>query len=144
MNILELKNALDKITVQANDIFVKTGYAKLGELASVDFDPKDPNQAFLYEEFYSIVRKLDHVAMQMDYINRPIKCEGYLSLNERDRYELCGIELTCGAELEVLVYDDFYERNVWYPSVIERNSYGYYFVAKPELDLDGMRARLRQ
>ena len=72
MNIFELKNALDKISAQAHEIFVTTGYEKLGELAYVDFDPKDPNQAFLYEEFYSIVRKLDHAAMQMDYINIPI------------------------------------------------------------------------
>ena len=144
MNIFELKNALDKISAQAHEIFVKTGYEKLGELAYVDFDPKDPNQAFLYEEFYSIVRKLDHAAMQMDYINRPIKCEGYLSLNENERYELCGTELTCGAELEVLVYDDFYDREVWLPSVIEHNNNGYYFVARPELDLDGIKARIRK
>ena len=49
MNIFELKNALDKISAQAHEIFVKTGYEKLGELAYVDFDPKDPNQAFLYQ-----------------------------------------------------------------------------------------------
>lgn len=90
-----------------------------------------------------MIHKLDHVSAQMEYIRRLVKWEGILSLNGRDRYELCGNELTSSTELEILIYDDFYERNVWFPSVIEHDGHDYYFVAKPELELEGMRARVR-
>ena len=48
------------------------------------------------------------------------------------------------AQLEVLVYDDFYDREVWLPSVIVHNNNGYYFVARPELEPDGINARIRK
>lgn len=144
MNIFELKDALNKINEQAKKIYRETGYETHGELSNIDFDPKDPEQAYLFEELYSAVYKLDQVSWGLDYLNRPIRCEGILTLNDKDRYELCGIELTSGCGLEIMYYDDFYERNTWLASTLEHNGKEYYFVAKPDFELDGARARLRK
>lgn len=144
MNIYELKDALNKINEQAKKICRTTGYETSGELSSIDFDPKDPEQAFLFDELYSAVHKLDQVSWGLDYLNRPIRCEGTLTLNNNDRYELCGIELTCGCGIEIMYYDNYYERHTWIASSIEHNGKDYYFVAKPDLELDGAKARLRK
>ena len=144
MTIIELQEALNKINEQAKKICKETGYETYGELSNVEFDPKNPEHAFLMDELYSAVHKLDQVSWGLDYLNRPVRYEGVLTLNSRDRYELCGIELTCGSGLEILYYDELFERYTWIASSIEHNGKEYYFVAKPNIELEGVTARIRK
>ena len=83
-------------------------------------------------------------------IDKPVKYEGVLKLNENSNYyELLdskGVdrkEYHCGSSIEFLVYSDYYESEVWANSSVEHNENGYYIVRYSKLNLDGLKVRVR-
>ena len=72
----------------------------------------------------------------------PITAEGILIKNSSGRYTCKGVELTTSSPVEILIYDDFYERNCWISTYLDHNG-EYYAHGYPELKLDGIYARIR-
>ena len=143
MNVRNLKNELNSLNSKITRILRDTGYAEYADLESVEYDGLNPDEAMLWSELCGIVGLLDNASRGLRYLDRPIKREGKLRKNSRGRYECNGYELTSGSPVEVLVYDNFYERDEWMATRVEHNGTDYYVVGKPSLNLSGVRARIR-
>lgn len=142
MNISELKAKIIQVDWRIKEVLRDSGFLEYGEL-DIDYDSKDPEQAFLATELQRLLSSLDDAHSRLKYLQLPIEHEGILHMQSNGRYECDGVELTCGSPLEVLVkspYDDTLE---WVSSRIEANN-GYYLVARPDLQLEGQRARIRK
>ena len=138
MNVRELKNELNGLNSKITRILKDTG-----DIESVEYDGTNPEDVMLWYELGRIVDLLDGASRGLRYLDRPIKREGELRKNSCGRYECDGYELTSGSPVEVLVYDDFYERDEWMVTRVEHNGTDYYVVGKPSLNLSGVRARIR-
>lgn len=142
MNISELKAKIIQADWRIKDVLRDSGYLQYGEMEDVEYDSTDPEQAFLATELQRMLSSLDYVHSMLQYIQLPIEHEGILHMQPNGRYHCDGIELTCGSPLEILITNDDGGQE-WVASRLEANS-GYYFVAKPGLQLEGQKARIRK
>lgn len=69
---------------------------------------------------------------------KEIKNTGNLYKNQRGRYELNGTELTCGDRIELYVVGK------WVKTRIEHDNNDYYAVGHRDVNLNGIRARIRE
>ena len=142
MNIKELQNSLNRLNSQIDRILQESEFSKWGEL-NIEYNGEDPEEVMLWSEFSSVMMKLDDVNDSLNYLNRPIRREGRLYKNDNGRYECDGYELTSGSGVEILVYEEYEERYGWLATRIEHNGRDYYAVGKRDLDLEGVKARIR-
>ena len=108
-------------------------------------NPNDPDETFTRDNVVSILNKLDEINNKLDYLQKPIKEEGVLIKNSGDRYQIGndGYEFTSGSTVEVLVYDDWYERENWVKTRVEHTNGDYYFYDLKEVPMLGSRVRKR-
>ncbi|NMM64370.1 DUF5348 domain-containing protein [Clostridium sp. P21] len=96
-----------------------------------------------YKATEKVIEDLEDFTRTIEHYSKLTK-EGYLELNRNGRYQLKGIELTCGYPVEI--YNREY--NEWNDGRIEHSSdyNGYYFYNYDEEHIslnDGMKARVR-
>ena len=72
------------------------------------------------------MEKLDEARDKIDYLNCPVKKCRNFKKNSRGRYETECREYTCGSGIEVLIYDDYDERDRWIKTSVEHNGKDYY------------------
>lgn len=73
----------------------------------------------------------------------PVKDEGVLLPGENGRYTLNGQDITSGYPIEYLVYDDFDEVHLWRSGRIEYYDGDYRIYNYPEIQLAGLRVRIK-
>lgn len=144
MRIEDLKKDMDRLNGDIKRILKSSGYAEWAEL-DVEYDRSNPDDVMLHDELSSMMSSLDEIACTLDYLNRPVKVEGILRKNRNGRYEIGDRELSSGSPVEALVYDRYDERWEWTSSRIEydHGKGDYYLVSDRDVDLDGLRARIR-
>lgn len=125
-------------------ILKESGYMNHENLEHVDFDTFDYQQNFVIAELEKVYSHLAKAHDIMHYLQRPIEHEGELRLNEHERYECDGVELTCGSPIELLCNDISDDRPQWVRSRIEARHGKYYIVGHEHVKLDGLRVRLRK
>lgn len=118
------------------------------ELPSSGFrDELDEEEHFWIDQLRSLNhRQIEDLVSQLEYLDGEVVAEGYLRLNENDRYECDGVEISSGSKVEVFVYDHETRQSEW---ILTRLEYadrhgGYYSYEAPELELSGVRARIRR
>ena len=121
-----------------------SGYIESGDISSLEYDPKDPEQAFIADGLEKILYKLDMAYSDLMYLSRPIAEQGTLYKKENGRYQLGDTELTSGSCIEVLIYDEWQESRIWKYTRVEYNGEDYYLTAAPEQPLQGIEARIRE
>jgi hypothetical protein len=141
--ISELGVRLEKINNSIEDLLKETQYLNYYDLSGLECDVKDPNELMLREEYRTILDHLERAYSTIQYLGGSIKTEGVLRKQRNGRYSLNGTELSCGYKLEALVYDDFDERYQWVAGRIEHNGTDYYIVGLSEVDLEGLKVRVR-
>lgn len=143
MNLNELKSKIIQVDGRIKEVLKESGYLEFGEM-DVDYDNNNPDESFLATELQRLLHYLDDVHSTISYLQQPIIHEGYLQLQDNGRYVCDGVELTCGSALEVLIEDYFDNHLEWVASRLEADHGQYYLVVKPNLKLDGIRARIRE
>lgn len=139
MKLNELKSNLDRLNSDIKRILKSSGYEDYAEL-TVDYDSDNPDELMLHTELSGVMSRLDEITRALNYLNSPIKREGVLCKNGNGRYEIGDYELTSGSPVEVLIYDDRWE---WVSSRIEHDGRDYYLVGARDVDLNGLRGRIR-
>lgn len=114
-----------------------------GELDEAIEYEASADELMLKDEIYKILEKLDDVSSTIQYLHKKVKEQGYLRKNSRGRYVLKDREFTCGSTLEILIYDDFEEKEKWVHTRIEHNGKDYYAIGVGNVNLDGIMARVR-
>ncbi len=81
-----------------------SGYNETDGLNGVEIDRDDPEQKFLRDEMWRVMRNLTYVLYTIEYLSKPIEEVSTLHMNSRGRYETEDeTELTCGFSLEALL-----------------------------------------
>ena len=123
------------------------------DLSEIDYDLMDSNEGFLIDEYASILMNLADVKSRLDYLNRRVLFTDQLVLNESDRYETSNGRMcyTSGSPIEFQYIDEamneegeFIDIPTWRTSTVEHNGTDYYIVGYPEIDLDGLKVRVRE
>lgn len=141
--VKEMESINGKIKQVLKDLKFDYDYWPEESVEDLGCDKNDPDALQLISEYRNMLMKLSQVSQNIEYLKRPIVYEGILHMNEHGRFEFDGIELTCGMGVEILVQDYPEDSPEWVASSIEANN-GYYFVARPNLKLEGKRARIRK
>lgn len=145
MNTLQdLRQELQKVARQIEDIQSAAHYDEYGDLSGLDVNTQDSESLFLWDELRGIMDRLDRARGDIEYLALPIAETGRLRRNSRDRYELpSGYEFTSGSGIEVLLSDDWHDVPYWSAGRIEHNGTDYYFTGARDLPLNGAKARRR-
>lgn len=143
MKLEELTQKLQTMNQSIKRLLREVDYQYEEYLESVQIDESNPDEVQLMTEYMSVLKRLESITWDLDYFKQPIAHEGTLHMNRNGRYEVDGVELTCGSPLEVLVQDSEDDSPEWVASRIEAD-HGYYFVARRNLPLEGKRARIRE
>ena len=105
-------------------------------------DPESPEELQKREELLEVLRKLEQVCEQMEYLQKPIRGRGVAKQNDQGRFEVDGRELTSGACIEILVQDeDWDDYPKWQKTIVEHD--GDYYTTYRHLRLDGLMVRYR-
>ncbi len=122
-----------------------SGYSESDGLNSVEADRNDPEQKFLLDEMWRVMKNLTDVLYTIEYLSKPFEEVSTLHMNSRGRYETEDeTELTCGCSLEALIYDDFDDSRYWARTRIEHDGKRYYLYGYKKTSLDGLKVRFRK
>ena len=144
-------NDLEKVLSSASSLSWKIGellkeskFEEYDDLSGLNIDSNNEEQLLLQDELRDILGQLKKAKIGIDYLNRPIAYTGYLQKNSRGRYETEEKEYTSGNGIEVLIYDDYYEKNRWVKTRVEHNAKDYYLVGYGDISMQGLKVRIRK
>ncbi|MCM1044822.1 MAG: hypothetical protein NC417_04875 [Candidatus Gastranaerophilales bacterium] len=140
MEIERLKERLFALNKEIASILEESGYNKSSDLPDTKWDEKDPDDTMLYQEFSELLQHLDYVHGVLDYLEKPVTHEGILTLNQREKYEIDGLELQEGDILEVLTKDPYTKNYIWEECYIP-NKHDHPLIKN--LISEGKKARIR-
>lgn len=144
MRINELNTQLKGLCQNANELLDTTGMSSYGIIENVEFDRSNFDETLFYDEFYSIMKKLDNICFTVKYLNTKVYGEYTIYKNSAGRYECSEYTYTSGSTIEFLYYDKFDAKYKWVISQVEHNGIDYYIVDYRNLPLEGLRVRVRK
>nr|WP_304220245.1 DUF5348 domain-containing protein [Fredinandcohnia onubensis] len=107
-------------------------------------DENDPDQLYFRTEYRNIINHLNEIHSRATYLNKPIIEEGLLFKNPIDRYAIgedyC---FTSGSLIEVLIYDEWDEKEKWVLTRVEHTDKDYYLYDYKNIPMQGLLARRR-
>ena len=107
-------------------------------------DENDPDQLYFRDEYRVITNYLNEVHSKVTYLNRPIIEEGILLQNSLGRYVISDeYSFTSGSLIEVLIYDNWDEKEKWVLTRVEHSDGDYYLYDYKNIKMDGLLARRR-
>ena len=139
MTSRELKDALQPVRREIDNLLTITGYKDTGEIHISDAQAQD----LFADEAKLFIYKVEAAAERLDYLTHEPTEQGRLTRNERGRYQLGERELTHGNRIEALIYDESKQSSHWILATIESNGAGYYLKGHNNIDLEGLPARIR-
>lgn len=144
MNDLEkVLSSASNLSRTIGELLKKSTYEDYDDLSGLQIDFNDEEQLLLLDEFKGILDKLNDAKRDIDYLNRPIVYTGFLQKNSRGRYETGNKEFTSGNGIEVLIYDNFYEKKRWVKTRVEHNGKDYYLIGHSDVSMQGLKVRIR-
>lgn len=126
-----LKNKLFDLNKSIMAVIKECEYEKSGTL-EIDFDVCDSDECMMYHMFTNILTHLDYVSLLLDYIQKPIKEEGTITIDCKGKYKLNKTTLKKYDFVEILRQEEG-EQAYWDLTYVE----GQY-------ELEGKQARLRK
>lgn len=141
----ELKKIIDSL-------LYSTHYEE-GEQLQITYNINSPDDLQLMDEYKNILYKLENIKYSLDYLKMPILFESKLKLRSDGRYGTIDDRTyyTSGSPIEFLykdeVYDyenqDYKQVTSWRSSRIEHNGNDYYIVGYSDVELEGLKVRIR-
>ena len=104
------------------------------------------------EEYEGILYKLDEMQSRMEYHTKSVKEVSRLHMNSQGRYETDGAHYyTSGSSIEFLKVEEIYNSDtgqyedtpVWTVSRVEHDGTDYYIVTYGNVELSGLKVRVR-
>lgn len=152
MNIRELTAAMQYLSEQLNVVLSKSGFQEYDDLSSVKYDINNPDDLMLIDVYRQLFSKLSDVQYTISYLSRPVKHQDRLTLRSDGRYGTVNgtTYYTSGSRIEFLTFEEVLDSSgqlidvpAWRISRIEHNGTDYYIVGYPDVDLNGLRVRIR-
>ena len=152
-HIKDIFNEVEELNLKIKQVLYHAEFENYEDLSALEYNNINPDDLMLLDELRSILTKLDEISHIINYLSRPIKKEGILHKNRNGRYEMECHEFSSGYGIEYLATDDWhcrYDENneyvqtpYWCVSRIEHNGDDYYIVGANDVELEGLRVRIR-
>lgn len=149
-NLKDLFKELIKLNEDIQSIIKRSGADYCDDLSKLEINMEDSQDLFLWDELRAIVEKLSDVSIDIDYLSKPIRMEGYLYKNIHGRYMVkCSDyhrEYTCGTVIEFYVEDEedvYHENPYWCASIVGHDGDDYYIVGHRNIEMNGLKVRVR-
>lgn len=143
-DLKELLERSQKLNTEIKRLLKESTYLEYDDLSELDIDYKDAEQLLLQEQLWKVMQELEDVSDRLDYLALPIKEVSRLHKNSDGRYETKGGHYyTSGCRVEALVSDSFRTVPYWVRTSIEHDGNDYFLVGYREVDLEGLKVRLR-
>lgn len=142
----EVFRKLNSIKIEIKSLIKDVDYFDGEGFSELNLDLENPNDIFLDNSLRSIFCELEKAQNKIEYLEKPIKYESKLFLNEIGRYETeQGDYFTCGSMIEYLSNDKRYcDYPFWRKSSVEGTGGEYYIVDEPKLSLSSVIVRVRR
>lgn len=142
-----LSAEMSKLKKQAETLINLSGYRECRELTEADgfSSIKDADERQQLEEYEDILCKLDEILDTFEYYEHAVTEEGFLHRNHNGKYETdSGYRYISGSSIEFLRTDPETGMETWTNSWIKRNGKDYYIVGYREVELKGLKVRIRE
>lgn len=111
----------------------------------LNFQCGNEDERFLLYQMKHIENGLIDVLNVIQYMSKPIKCEGTMVLNSDGK---CVVQETgeiceSGSQIEVYVYDELIETHRWVLGTLRPSEHGWYISGCFNTDLYGVKIRIR-
>lgn len=149
-----LSDEMAKLKKQLETVLYISGYRDYEDLSGLDDykQIKTADQRQQLEEYRNILYKLDEVQSDLAYFEKPIREVSRIYTNESGRYETDkGHYYTSGSGIEFLRTEEVYNYDteewenaeVWTCSRVESRNGEYYIVGYSDVELSGLKVRVR-
>ena len=149
-----LSGEMAKLQRQIGAALSVSGYCDFDDLSGLDDfkQIRTADQRQQLEEYRNILYKLDEVQGNLAYYDKPVKEVSRLHMNASDRYETDkGHYYTSGSGIEFLRTEEVYNYDtdkwenagIWTCSRVESRNGEYYIVGYPDVELSGLKVRVR-
>lgn len=138
LTIEELQSQFNHLNLRIQNIISAAGY----DADNVPSKSNDLDYTFKRDQYLSLLRQLEDISSEVNYLNKPISIEGRLYKNTDGRYAFPnGDYLTSGNTVELLCQDEY--DTYWVKTTIEHSEDYYALDLGKEVSLEGMTARMR-
>lgn len=145
---------MKKLRKQIDTILYISGYRDYDDLSGLnDYKQiKTADERQKLEEYRNILYKLDEVQGNFAYYDKPVKEVSRLHMNASGRYETAkGHYYTSGSGIEFIRIEEIYNYDtdkwenagIWTCSRIESRNGEYYIVGYSDVELSGLKVRVR-
>lgn len=150
-----LSEEMGKLQKQIGTLFYISDYPECDDMSGLsDYKQiKTADQRQQLEEYRNILYRLEEIKRTLDYYDYPIREVGTLHMNSQGRYETeSGYYYTSGSGIEFLRTEEVYnydtdkweDAGIWTTSRVESRNGNYYIVGYPDLDMSGLKVRIRR
>lgn len=152
-NIRELQKEMDALQSQIASVLTLSKYEEYDDFSGVDCDIDNPDELLLRKEYRELCYRLSEVNMRLTYLKRDILLEDTLIVRPDGRYGTHNGDFyyTSGSLIEFLYMDEILgtdgylvKRPLWCISTVEHNGTDYYVVGYNDIDLYGLKVRIRK
>lgn len=133
MKIQSLKKELLELYQLTESILRESGFTQIDNSPQVKWNPDDPEEAMMYDEFHDILYHLLYVYRKLNYLQSPVVHSGILHKDRSGRYTLNGRSLKNGTTVEVFSFDNDSHKYKWKVRDLKSSSH-----------LQGLEARIRE
>ena len=149
-----LSGEMAKLKRQLETVLYISGYRDYDDLSGLDGyeQIKTADEWQKLEEYRNILYKLDEVQGILAYYDKPVKEVSRLHMNESGSYETArGHYYTSGNGIEFLRTEEVYNYDtdkwenaeIWTTSRVESRNGEYYIVGYSDVELSGLKVRVR-
>ena len=131
-----------KLNTEIKRLLKESTYLEHDDLSKLDIDYEDAGQLLLHEQLWRVMQELEDVSDRLDYLALPVKEVSRLHKNPDGRYE-SGHYFTSGCRVEALISDSFRIVPRWVRTSIEHDGKDYFLAGYQEVELEGLKVRLR-
>ena len=148
----ELQEEMSKLQKQIATVLNISKYREYDDLSGVNYSVRNPDDLLLIDEYKNMLYKLSDVQYDLEYLSKSILFEDTLVLRPDGRYGTNNGKTyyTSGSGIEFLCTDEclneeghFEDMQAWRTSTVEHNGTDYYIVGYKDLDMNGLKVRVR-
>ncbi len=134
------------------DYLIRATNYEEDEQLEIKYNIDSPDDLQMMDEYRNILYRLEDVTHTLEYLSKPIAYESTLQIRPDGRYGTDRNYYTSGSAIEFLYYDEVYDFETqtykevasWRSSRVEHDGNDYYIVGYRNVELSGLRVRVRK
>lgn len=152
IELKELQEEMSKLQKQIATVLNISKYREYDDLSGVNYSVRNPDDLLLIDEYKNMLYKLSDVQYDLEYLSKSILFEDTLVLRLDGRYGTSNGKTyyTSGSGIEFLINEEvleedghFTDKPAWRTSTVEHNGTDYFIVGFKDIDMNGLRVRVR-